>query len=69
MEAEMGDRPGCLAGLLKLTLLNWVYDFLQHNIGFGRRSCGGCGCGVIMLIIFIVLVCQIVTNTNWLKLW
>jgi len=65
----MGDKPGCLAGLFKLTLLNWVYEFLQKNVGIGRGSCGGCGCGVIMMIIFIVLVCQIVTGTYWLKLW
>ncbi len=65
----MDRRPGCLGGLLELFALNWVYDFLQHNFGFGRRSCGGCGCGVIMLIVFIVLVCGIITNTNWFKLF
>jgi hypothetical protein len=65
----MGRKPGCLGGLVELFALNWLYDFLQKNFGFGRRSCGGCGCGVIMMIIFIVLVCSILTNTNWLKLW
>jgi hypothetical protein len=69
MEADMDRRPGCLAGLFELAILNWVYDFFQHTFGFGRRSCSGCGCGVIMMIIFIVLVCQIVTGTNWFKLF
>lgn len=65
----MNDRPGCLSGLLKLFILDKVFDFLQDNFGFGRRaSCGGCGCGVILLIIFIALSCSVITGTDWLSL-
>ncbi len=62
-------RPGCLAGLFELAIVNVVYDFFQRNFGFGRRSCSGCGCGVILMIILIVAICMIVTGTNWLKLF
>jgi hypothetical protein len=65
----MDRKPGCLAGLFELFALNWVYDILQHNFGYGRRSCGGCGCGVILMIIFIMLICQILTHTSWLRFW
>jgi len=64
----MNDRPGCLSGLLKLVLLNWLFDWLQEKFGFGRGvSCTGCGCGFILLIIFVVIACNIITNTNWLQ--
>ena len=66
----MNTRPGCLSGILKLLLLDWLFDWLQHRFGFGRgASCGGCGCGVILLIIFLVFACQIVSQTNWFKLY
>lgn len=66
----MERRPGCLAGLLQLALLNTVYSWLQENFGFGQGcSCTGIGCGVIMLIIFIILTCSIITGTNWLQLF
>jgi hypothetical protein len=62
----VNDRPGCLSGLLKLTFLNFIFDFLQDRFGFGRGfSCTGCGCGFILLIIFIALSCSVITGTNW----
>ncbi len=65
----MNDRPGCLSGLLKLVLLGWLFDWLQDTFGFGRGpSCFGCGCGFILLIIFIGLACSIVGSTNWFSL-
>jgi hypothetical protein len=65
----MNDRPGCLAGFLKLALLGWLFDWLQDNFGFGKGlSCSGCGCGLILLIIFLALVCSTITGTNWFKL-
>jgi len=65
----MGDRPGCLSGLLQLFLLDRLFDFLQDSFGFGRGcSCSGCGCGVILLVLFIVLSCSVLTNTDWLSL-
>ena len=62
----MGDRPGCLSGLLKLFVLDKVFDFLQDRFGFGRgASCGGCGCGVILLILSIAFTCSVIFSTNW----
>ncbi len=62
----MDDRPGCLGGLLRLTIITAAYNWLQKNLGFGRgASCSGIGCGVILLLIFIVLVCGTCTNTSW----
>ena len=65
----MRGRPGCLSGLLKLFLLDWLFDFLQERFGFGKGlSCSGCGCGIILLIIFLVFSCSIVTGTDWFRL-
>ena len=65
----MSERPGCLSGLLKLFLLDKLFDWLQDRFGFGRGcSCTGIGCGTILLIGFLVLACSIVTGTNWLDL-
>ncbi len=63
----MDNRPGCLSGLLKLFLLDRLFDWLQGRFGFGR-GCMGAGCGVILLVIFLVLACSIATNTNWFRL-
>ncbi|MEW5717016.1 MAG: hypothetical protein AB1817_00155 [Chloroflexota bacterium] len=66
----MRDRQGCLAGLFELFLLNTVFDWLQRNFGFGKGcSCSGIGCGIIFFCIFLFFLCQIVTGTNWLKVW
>lgn len=62
----MDTRPGCLSGLLKLLLLDVLFDFLQNKFGFGRRtSCGGCGCGLILFVIFLAFACSILFSTNW----
>ena len=64
----MERRPGCLAGLLKLAVLDAVFDWLQDRFGFGRGcSCTGMGCGVILLILFIMLSCGVVTGTDWFR--
>jgi len=56
--------------MFKLAILDAVFDWLQDRFGFGRgASCTGMGCGVILLILFIILACGIVTGTNWLQLW
>jgi hypothetical protein len=65
--AQVEERPGCLAGLLKLFLLRQAYEWLQRNFGFGR-GCLGAGCGVIFLILFLLFGCSIVFNTNWFRL-
>ena len=65
----MRERPGCLVGLLKLAMLGWLFDWLQDTFGFGKKaSCTGCGCGIILLLIFLALVCSTVFNTDWFKL-
>jgi hypothetical protein len=65
----MNERPGCLSGFLKLAMLGWLFDWLQDKFGFGKGcSCSGLGCGVILLVVFIVLACGIVTGTDWLQL-
>jgi len=64
----MNERPGCLSGLLKLAFVRWLYEGLQSRVGFGSGSCFGIGCGVILLIIFIMVSCSIITGTDWFKL-
>ena len=62
----MNERPGCLSGLFKLAFLNWIFDWLQEQFGFGRGvSCTGCGCGLILLIVFLVLAFSVITGTDW----
>jgi len=63
------DRPGCLSGLAKLFVANALFDFLQDRFGFGRGlSCGGCGCGFILLILSTAVFCSILFGTNWTSL-
>jgi hypothetical protein len=65
----MRNRGGCLEGLLKLFLLTAAFDYLEDRFGFGRGcSCGGIGCGLIILCVFLVLVCGTVTGTDWTRL-
>jgi hypothetical protein len=65
----MNRRPGCLGGLLRLAFITAIFDWLQDRFGFGRgASCGGIGCGLILLFIFIVLVCGTCTGTDWLRI-
>jgi len=69
MEKAMRRRQGCLEGLFELFMLNVVFDWLQDNFGFGRGpSCIGCGCGFLLLIIFILLACNIILGTDWFRL-
>ncbi len=66
----MDRRPGCLGGLLRLAILNAVYDWLQENLGFGRGfSCTGIGCGLVLLILFLMMACSIVAGTDWFSLF
>jgi hypothetical protein len=64
----MDNRPGCLSGLLKLFLLKLGFGWAQRNVGYGRGGCMGCGCGTILLIIFIILFFQVIFGTNWFDL-
>jgi hypothetical protein len=66
----MRDRDGCLEGILKLVLLTAAFDWLEDKFGFGRGcSCTGVGCGFIILVIFIVMACGVVTGTDWFSLF
>ncbi|GAP14796.1 hypothetical protein LARV_02572 [Longilinea arvoryzae] len=64
----MDERPGCLSGLLKLTLLNWIFDWLQRTFGLKSGSCLGCGCGLVLFVIFIILALSIIFGTDWFRL-
>jgi len=64
----MDDRPGCIGGLLRLFLLDFVFDFLQDKFGYGRGGCCGCGCGTILLIVFVILFLRILFGTDWLDI-
>lgn len=63
----MNDRPGCLSGLLKLFLIDAIFDFFQEKIGFGRGGCCGCGCGSLLLILSCLLTLSVLLGTDWLK--
>ena len=66
----MRDRDGCLEGILKLVLLTAAFDWLEDKFGFGRGcSCTGVGCGFIILVVFIVMACGVVTGTDWFSLF
>lgn len=65
----MNSKPGCFSGLIKLFMLNWLFDWLQDRFGFGKGcSCSGIGCGVVLLIIFVIIACSILTGTEWTSL-
>ncbi len=62
-------RSGCLSGLFKLFLLDKVFDWLQERFGYKSGSCMGCGCGLILTIIFFTIAISIIFDTNWLRLF
>ncbi|RPH58838.1 MAG: hypothetical protein EHM81_09280 [Chloroflexi bacterium] len=61
----MNDRPGCLSGLLKLFLIDTVFDWAQKRFGFGRGGCCGCGCGLILLVFSCLLTLSVLFGTDW----
>ena len=66
----MDDRPGCLGGLFRLAIIAALFNWLQDRFGFGRgASCTGIGCGMILLLIFLVLICGTCAGTDWLRLF
>jgi len=62
-------KQGCLAGLFELFLLNKVFDWLQRKFGYKSGSCIGCGCGVVLAIIFIMIAISIIFGTDWFRLF
>jgi hypothetical protein len=65
MEAR---KPGCLSGIMKLFFLDKIYNWSQRRFGYRSGGCMGCGCGTILLVIFIYLIAKIVFGTDWLRL-
>lgn len=65
---ENRPGPGCLTGLIKLFLLDKIYNWLQRTIGFKHGGCIGCGCGTILFILFIIILISILTGTNWFEI-
>ncbi len=63
----MDDRSGCLSGLLKLFLIDALFDFFQEKFGFGRGGCCGCGCGSILLLLSCLLTLGVLLGTDWFK--
>ncbi len=63
------NRPGCLGALFRLFLLDALFNWLQGLIGFRRGGLIGCGCGPFLFILFVLLACGIICNTNWLHLF
>jgi hypothetical protein len=54
---------------MRLFMLRWLFDWLQQQFGFGRKqSCFGVGCGMILLLIFLVLACSTLTGTDWTRI-
>jgi len=67
------ERPGCLSGLLKLTLLALVFQWVQERIGSSNGqcscTCSGCSCtGCLLLVLFVLLSCYILFSTDWTRL-
>jgi len=62
-------RSGCLPGLLKLFLLDKVFDWLQERFGYKSGSCMGCGCGTVLLILFILIAASLIFGTDWFRLF
>jgi hypothetical protein len=69
MNTMENRKPGCLSGLFKLFLLDKLFDWLQERFGYKSGSCMGCGCGVILLLIFISLAVSIIFGTDWFRLF
>jgi len=66
---DTNRRPGCLAGLMKLFLLDKLFDWLQERFGYKSGSCMGCGCGLILTVMFIVIAASIIFRTDWFQLF
>lgn len=62
------DRPGCLMGLMELFALNKIYNWAQETFGAKSGSCLGCGCGIVIFVIAIIVFCSIVFGTDWFDL-
>lgn len=62
-------KPGCLVGIFQLLLLDRLYKWLQKTFGYQSGSCIGCGCGTILLVLFIMVIISIIFGTDWFRLF
>lgn len=60
-------EPGCLAGLLQLFILRQIYNWAQRTFGSGQGGCVGMTIGVVLLVLFVCVACNIITGTNWFR--
>lgn len=64
------NRPqGCLAGMGEIFLFGWLFRWLQRVFGYRSGNRMGCGCGTILMIVFIMIIISIVFHTNWFRLF
>ncbi|MGD0709033.1 MAG: hypothetical protein ABSA51_11355 [Anaerolineaceae bacterium] len=61
-------RPGCLGGCGEFLLFGWLFNWLQSAFGYRSGSCMGCGCGFILMIIFLMILMSILFGTDWGRL-
>jgi hypothetical protein len=54
---------------MKLFLLDKLFDWLQERFGYKSGSCMGCGCGLMLTIMFIVIAASIIFGTDWFRLF
>ena len=55
--------------MMKLFLLDKLFDWLQERFGYKSGSCMGCGCGLMLTIMFIVIAASIIFGTDWFRLF
>lgn len=67
MNRNRNDNPGCLSGLLSLFLVNTIYQWAQRTFGSKSGSCMGCGCGMVLFVVFVIVVVSILFGTDWLR--
>jgi hypothetical protein len=64
------NRQGLLQGLVEMLALGAVFNWLEKRFGFGKGcSCTGFILGIIILCIALFLLCNILTGTNYFKLY
>ncbi len=65
----MRERDGWLNRVLELLLLTAALGWLERRFGFGRGcSCTGRGCGTVLLLVFLILLCGTLSGIDWHRL-
>lgn len=64
------NRQGILQALAEMLFLTAAFNWLERRFGFGKGcSCIGFIVGVIILCVALFLLCNILTGTNFGKLY